>query len=37
MVGVFVAEAAVAAVGQHDQVGVGKALLVIDVGFEQQV
>ncbi len=33
---VFVAEAAVDAVGQHDQVGIGKSRFVVDIGFEQQ-
>ena len=33
---IFVAEAAVDAVGQHHQIGIGKARLVLDVGLEQQ-
>ncbi len=37
MLDVFVTKTAVDAVSQHHQVGVGKAGLVIDVGFEQQV
>jgi hypothetical protein len=34
---IFVAEAAVDAVGQHHQIGVGEARLVVDVGLEHQV
>ena len=33
---IFVAEAAVDAVGQHHQIGVGKAGLVLDIGLELQ-
>ena len=36
VIDVFFAEAAVDAVGQHHEVGVGKPALVVDVGFEQQ-
>ena len=36
MLGIFVAEAAVDAVGQHDEIGIGKARLVVDVGLELQ-
>jgi hypothetical protein len=33
---IFVAEAAVDAVGQHHQTGIGKTSLVVDIGLEQQ-
>jgi len=36
MLDIFVAEAAVDAVGQHHEIGVGEAGLVSDVGFELQ-
>ena len=36
VLGIFFAEAAVDAVGQHDEIGIGKARLVVDVGLEQQ-
>ena len=36
MRGVFIAEAAVDAVGQHHEVGIGKARLVVDLGLEVQ-
>ena len=35
VVDVLVAEAAVDAVGEHDQIGIGKAAFVVDIGFEQ--
>ena len=34
MIDMLLAEAAVDAVGQHDQIGIGKARLVVDIGFE---
>ena len=34
MVDIFVAEAAVDAVGEHDQIGIGEAAFVVDIGFE---
>ena len=36
MIRVFVAEAAVDAVGEHDQIGVGKAAFVLDIAFERE-
>ena len=36
MVDVLVAEAAVDAVGEHDQIGIGKSRFVVDIGLEQQ-
>jgi hypothetical protein len=35
MIDVLVAEAAVDAVGEHDQIGIGKASFVVDIGFKQ--
>ncbi len=34
MIDVFVAKAAVDAVGQHHEIGIGKPALVVDIGFE---
>ena len=34
MIDILVAEAAVDAVGQHDQIGIGEAAFVVDIGFE---
>ena len=37
MIGEFFAEAAVDAVGQHHQIGIGEARYLIDIGFEHQM
>ena len=36
VLGIFVAETAVDAVGQYHEIGIGKARLVVDIGLEQQ-
>ena len=35
MIDVFVAEAAVDAVGEHDQIGIGELRFIVDIGLEQ--